>query len=86
MAIALSKITAQGQVSVPAKVRQHLGVEPGSVLEWDEDGGQIVVRRVVQYSSEDIHRALFSKTPKARSLEEMKLGIRDHVRKRHAGS
>jgi len=27
-----------GQVSVPAKVRQRLGVGPGSVLEWDEDG------------------------------------------------
>ena len=38
MAIAHSKLTAQGQISVPAKVRRKLGVGPGSVLEWDEDG------------------------------------------------
>lgn len=86
MALAHSKVTAQGQISVPAKVRQRLGVGPGSVLEWDEDGERIVVRKVSQYSSEDIHRVLFAKPPKSRSIEEMKLGVREYVKKRHAGS
>ncbi len=67
MALAHSKVTAQGQVSVPAKVRQRLGVGPGSVLEWDEDGERVIVRKAGRYSSEDIHRALFSKTPKRRT-------------------
>src|SRR5580692_5638103 len=40
MAIARSKVTAQGQISVPMDVRRKLGVGPGSVLEWDEDGGR----------------------------------------------
>jgi antitoxin PrlF len=44
MAIARSKVTAQGQISVPAEVRRKLGVGPGSVLEWDEQGAEIVVR------------------------------------------
>ena len=43
--IAHSKLTAQGQVSVPAAVRRRLGVGPGAVLEWSDDGGAIVVRR-----------------------------------------
>jgi len=85
MPLAHSKVTAQGQVSVPAKVRQRLGVGPGSVLEWDEDGDQVIVRKAGRYSSEDIHRALFAKTPKRRPLAEMKKGIRRHMRKRHAG-
>ena len=85
MPLAHSKVTAQGQVSVPAKVRQRLGVGPGSVLEWDEDGDQVVVRKAGRYSSEDIHRVLFAKTPKPRTLAEMKKGIRRHMRKRHAG-
>jgi AbrB family looped-hinge helix DNA binding protein len=85
MALAHSKVTAQGQVSVPAKVRQRLGVGPGSVLEWDDDGDRVVVRKAGRYSSEDIHRALFSKMPKRRTLEEMKEGIRRHITKRHAG-
>lgn len=87
MPIARSKITAQGQISVPAEVRRKLGVGPGSVLEWDEDGQQVVVRRVGQYSSEDIHRVVFARrAPKAKSLADLKEGIRRHIRKRHARS
>jgi AbrB family looped-hinge helix DNA binding protein len=85
MALAHSKLTAQGQVSVPARVRQRLGVGPGSVLEWDEDGDRVIVRKAGRYSSEDIHRALFSKTPRTHSPEDMRAGIRRHIRKRHAG-
>ncbi|MBS1873268.1 MAG: AbrB/MazE/SpoVT family DNA-binding domain-containing protein [Acidobacteria bacterium] len=85
MALAQSKVTAQGQVSVPADVRRRLGIGPGSVLEWDEDDGRIVVRRAGCFSSEDIHQALFpSKEPAPRSLDEMKDGIRGRIRKRHA--
>lgn len=85
MALAHSKVTAQGQVSVPAKVRQRLGVGPGSVLEWDEEGDRVVVRKAGRYSSEDIHRVLFATTPKRRTIEEMKNGIRRYVKRRHAG-
>lgn len=85
MVIARSKVTAQGQVSVPAKVRQRLGVGPGSVLEWDEDGDRVIVRKAGRYSSEDIHRALFSKPPRRRSLEEIKAGVRKALKARHAG-
>lgn len=41
--IAESRVTAQGQISIPAEVRRRLGVGPGSVIEWDDAGGQIVV-------------------------------------------
>ena len=54
MAIAHSKITAQGQISIPADVRRKLGVGPGSVLEWEEDGDKIVVRRAGRWKSEEI--------------------------------
>jgi AbrB family looped-hinge helix DNA binding protein len=85
MAIAISKITAQGQISVPVDVRRKLGIGPGSVLEWDEDGNKIVVRRAGRFSSEDVHRALFgARPPERRSLDELKEGIRRYARKRHA--
>jgi AbrB family looped-hinge helix DNA binding protein len=38
MAIAHSRLTAQGQISVPAPVRRKLGVGPGSTLESLEEG------------------------------------------------
>ena len=85
MPLAQSKVTAQGQISVPAEVRRKLGIGPGSVLEWHEDGDEIVVRRAGRYSSEDIHKALFSQgPPKRRSLDELKDAVRRHVQKKHA--
>jgi AbrB family looped-hinge helix DNA binding protein len=84
MALAHSKLTAQGQISVPATVRRRLGIGPGSVLEWEAEGGRIVVRRAGRFSSEDIHRALFAKAPKKRTLRELKEGPKRYVRARHA--
>ena len=84
MTIAYSKLTAQGQISVPAEVRRKLGLSPGSLLEWDEDGEKIVVRRVGRYTSEEVHRALFPKPPKPRTLEEMKEGVQRYMKGRYA--
>ena len=84
MALAHSKLTAQGQISVPAEVRRRLGIAPGSVLEWDEQGSAIVVRRAGRFTSEDIHRALFKKPPRPRTLADLKEGIRRYMRRRHA--
>lgn len=79
-----SKITAQGQISVPAEIRRKLGVGPGSVLEWEDEGDHVVVRRAGRYTSEDIHRAIFTTPPRPKSSEELKRGIADAMRKKHA--
>lgn len=85
MALAQSKLTAQGQISVPAEVRRRLGLGPGSVIEWEAEGEQIVVRRKGRYSSKDIHKALFPEgPPRRRALAELKDGIKQHMRARYA--
>ena len=85
MALAHSKLTAQGQISVPAGIRRKLGIGPGSILEWDEEDHKIVVRRSARFSSVDIHRALFpGKGPKSRMVADMKEGIRRRTRERYA--
>lgn len=84
MAIAQSKLTAQGQISVPAEVRRRLGLGPGSVLEWDAEGEKIVVRRGGRYTSEDVHRALFPAPPTRLKPGELKEGIRRYMRRRRA--
>jgi antitoxin PrlF len=85
MALARSKVTGQGQISVPAEVRRRLGIGPGSVVEWNQEGEKIVVRRSARYSSEDVHGALFpQRAPRPRTLVELKQGVRRHVRERHA--
>jgi len=82
--IAHSRLTAQGQISVPAAVRRRLGVGPGSTLEWLEAGDKIVVRRVGRFTSADLHEAVFSTPPKPRTLAELKAGLTTHARRRHA--
>ena len=84
MSLAHSKLTAQGQISVPASVRRKLGLGPGSVLEWDDDGGKVVVRRMGRYTSEEVHRRVFPTPPKPRTLTDHKEGVRRYIKRRHA--
>ena len=79
-----SKITSQGQVSIPARIRRKLGLTPGSTVEWFERGGEVVVRRASKYSSLNIHEAVFGTPPARRSVEDMDEGIRSHMRRSHA--
>lgn len=79
-----SKVTAQGQISVPAEIRRKMGIGPGSVLEWETDGENVIIRKAGRFSSEDIHNVLFPKAPAPRKLKELKDGIAAHMRKKHA--
>jgi antitoxin PrlF len=84
MVIALSKVTAQGQISVPAEIRRKLGLGPGSVLEWEDSGGQMVVRKAVRHTSQQVHVALFGSAAKPIPKSDVKEAIRRHIRQRHA--
>ncbi len=85
MPLAKSKVTSQGQISVPAEVRRKLGIGPGATLEWDEDGDKIVVRRSGKVTFEDMRKALFPNgPPRPRTLKELKEGIHQYIRERHA--
>lgn len=84
MSVAKSRLTTQGQISVPAEVRRKLGLGPGSVIEWQEVGEQMMVRRAGTFSSEEVHRALFPKVPVKRTLRELKQARGEYVRKKHA--
>lgn len=84
MAIAQSKVTAQGQISVPAEIRKKLGLGPGSVLEWEEKSGEVIVRKAGRYTSAEVHEALFSDESKPKSTTGVKEAIRKHIRQRHA--
>jgi antitoxin PrlF len=87
MELPKSRVTAQGQISIPARIRKKLGVGPGSVLEWEEQGENIIVRRAGQFTSSDIHKAIFREgAPAAKRLDELKEGVRSNVKKRYARS
>ena len=83
MAIARSRITAQGQISVPAEVRKRLEVGPGSVLEWEQDGDAMVVRKTGKYTINDVHKVLFPEGP-PKTKVDVKEAIRAYIRRKHA--
>lgn len=83
MAIAQSKLTAQGQISIPVEVRKKLGIGPGSVLEWEERDAEIVVRRAGKHTSSQVHAALFGADQPGTPVP-VKPGIREYMRKKHA--
>ncbi len=86
---AQTRITSQGQVSVPAAVRNFLHLTPGSVLVWTQDGDRVVVERATRHNTAEVHQALFGEQAPAglpaKSLGELKQGIRQRVRRGHAG-
>ena len=85
MTLAQSKLTAQGQISVPAEIRKKLGVGPGSILEWEESNDQIIVRKAGRHTSANVHEALFDRAPpKQTAPGTIKEGIKKHIRKKHA--
>jgi antitoxin PrlF len=86
MTVAKSRVTAQGQISVPAEIRRLLGLAPGSVLEWVQVGDAVTVRRAARFSSEDLHRALFDRgQPSPLSLDELRAAGRRSVKPRREG-
>jgi AbrB family looped-hinge helix DNA binding protein len=85
MPIAKSKVTAQGQISVPAEVRKKLGIGPGSTLEWHAEDDSVVGRRAGSFSSCEIHQALFPEGLKSNAATDVKSGIRKYIRQRYAG-
>jgi len=85
MALIHSKLTAQGQISVPSEIRRKLGVGPGSVLEWDEKNDEVIVRKAGRHTLADVHEALFPDgSPRRKASAGVKEGIRKHIRQKHA--
>lgn len=85
MPLSRSKLTSQGQISVPVEVRQRLGIGPGSILEWNKEDDKIVVRRSGTFSSKDIYEApLSDQTPRAHTIEQLKEGLKRRFLEKHA--
>lgn len=83
--IGRAKITAQGQLSIPAEVRKELGVGPGATVQFDKVGDVIVVRRVGKRTLADVRAILASKRPsKPKTLAELTAGIEKYIRDTHA--
>jgi len=40
-----AKVAERGQVTIPKRIRDHLGIRPGTVLDFHEEKGRIVATK-----------------------------------------
>ncbi len=48
-----AKVAERGQVTIPKVLRDNLGIRPGTILEFREKSGQIIVEKVEELSAVD---------------------------------
>jgi AbrB family looped-hinge helix DNA binding protein len=85
MRIAQSRLTTQGQISVPAEVRRKLGVAPGGAISWEQlETGEIVVRRADKLTFDEV-RARFAHLRPRRPVtpEQMDAAVAEHLAAKH---
>jgi AbrB family looped-hinge helix DNA binding protein len=71
-----SKITSKGQVTIPKKVRESLGLEPGDFITYEiADDNSVILRRVEPFDA-SFHLAV-SETLKEWGSEEDEEAFRD---------
>lgn len=84
MRLAQSRITAQGQVSIPVSVMRPFGLAPGEVINWDTLNGHLVVEKAGQFLLEDVQKALKRPEGIHKTEDEIKDGIKAAMRAKHA--
>ena len=57
LAMIASKISSKGQVTIPKKVRETLGVKPGDLVKYEIEKGVVSLKRVEPFDVE-FHAAL----------------------------
>ena len=51
--MATAKITSKGQITLPKEVRRRLGIGPGDQVEFVEENGKYVLKKIVKVSPFD---------------------------------
>lgn len=84
MTLAQSRITTQGQVSIPVSVMRLFGFTPGEVIEWKYLNGHLVVQKAGNYTLNDVQMALKIPSGTHKTDEEIKEGIKARMREKYA--
>ena len=63
-----AKVAERGQVTIPKVLREQLGIEPGTVLEFKEDQGKLIAVKAVTMDPVD---QLYGKLGSGRRTDEV---------------
>ena len=65
------RVTSKGQVTIPRKVRERLGITPGSEVDFQLDGDGARLIRVSDGEGKDLARRMRGRASVAMSTEEI---------------
>lgn len=68
-----SRVTERGQITIPKQLRDRLGIRPGQVVDFAEEGGRLVVTR---RAGDDPVKAVFGILALDRSTDELMADLR----------
>lgn len=78
-------ITSKGQITIPKKIREKLGLKPGDKIEFEVEKGDLKVSRK-KYSIMDTAGILYREGQKPASIEDMNKAIGKAIKDRYERS
>ncbi|MEN0000134.1 MAG: type II toxin-antitoxin system PrlF family antitoxin [Pseudomonadota bacterium] len=81
---ARSKITSKGQTTVPAEVREALGLKPGDQVDYVIEDGTVELRKVP--SALDLAGILYDPNRKPLTIEDMNKAVEEAILERYERS
>ena len=72
-------VSEKGQVTIPKRLRDRLGIRPGQLLEFDEEGGNLVARKATVQDPVD---AVYGIIDLSRSTDAFVAELRGEVESR----
>ena len=68
-----SVVSEKGQITIPKRLRDRLGIRPGQVLDLDERGGELIARkRPSQSTVRSLYGIIDLGVPTDRFLDELR--------------
>ena len=82
----IATLTSKGQVTVPKEIRDLLGLDAGSMLDFQVLPDHTITARAVKPDARRLRGLLKSPFDRPLTVKEMDEGIEQHVREREAQS
>ncbi|HET8865124.1 MAG TPA: AbrB/MazE/SpoVT family DNA-binding domain-containing protein [Gracilimonas sp.] len=80
--MATATITSKGQVTIPKKIREKLGLKPGDKIDFEVEKGDLKVSRK-KYSIEETFGMLYRENQKSYTVEEMDEKLAEYFRNKY---
>lgn len=80
--MATATITSKGQVTIPKKIRDKLGLKPGDKVDFEVEKGDLKVSRK-KYSIEETFGMLYRENQTSYTVEEMDEKLAEYFRTKY---